>query len=49
MGINFARDWIAYVLLAAVAFFFIYLIIQGNRPEDKNKDNQNKGTKDKNK
>jgi hypothetical protein len=49
MGINFARDWIAYVLLGAVAFFFIYVIIKGNLPEDKNKNNQDKGASTKNK
>ncbi len=39
---NLAQDWPVYVLLGAVAFFFIYVIIKGNLEEKKNKENQGK-------
>ncbi|MDD4893929.1 MAG: hypothetical protein PHW54_01265 [Candidatus Omnitrophica bacterium] len=36
------RDWPVYVLLGAVVYFFIYVIIKGNLPEKKNKEDQGK-------
>jgi len=39
---NLVQDWSVYVLLGAVAFFFIFVIIKGLLPEKKNKDNKAK-------
>ena len=36
------QDWPVYVLLGAVVFFFAYVIIKGNLPEKKNKEDQGK-------
>lgn len=36
------RDWPVYILLGAVVFFFGYVIIKSNLPEDKNKNDQGK-------
>mgnify|MGYP001564980572 CR=1 FL=1 len=35
---NLIQDWPVYVLLGAVAFFFIYVIIKGRRGEKEEKD-----------
>jgi preprotein translocase subunit SecG len=35
---NLAQDWPVYVLLGAVAFFFIYIIVKGNLQDRKNKE-----------
>ncbi len=37
---NLYQDWPVYVLLGAVAFFFIFVIIKGRLPEKKNKENK---------
>ncbi|MDD5617782.1 MAG: hypothetical protein PHG69_01685 [Candidatus Omnitrophica bacterium] len=42
MGFNLSKDWPVYVLLAVVAFFFVYVIIKGNLEEKKNKKDQDK-------
>jgi len=34
---NLAQDWPVYVLLGAVAFFFIFVIVKGNIQKNKNK------------
>jgi hypothetical protein len=39
---NLAQDWPVYVLLGAVAFFFIYVIIKSNLQDRKNKEIQKK-------
>jgi hypothetical protein len=39
---NLAQDWPVYVLLGAVAFFFIYVIIKSNLQDRKNKKIQKK-------
>lgn len=39
---NLAQDWPVYVLLGAVAFFFIYIIVKGNLQDRKNKKIQRK-------
>jgi len=39
---NLWQDWPVWVLLGAVAYFFIYVIIKGNLPEKKNKEDQDK-------
>jgi len=39
---NLIQDWPVYVLLGAVAFFFIYVIIKGNLQSKKNKQEPNK-------
>jgi hypothetical protein len=36
---NLSQDWPVYALLAVVAFFYLYVIISGNKGGDK-KDNQ---------
>ncbi len=38
MNINIAQDWPVYILLGAVAFFFIYAIIKGRQQEKRNKE-----------
>jgi len=42
MGFNLSRDWPVYILLGAVAFFFIYIIIKDNIDDRKDKKDQNK-------
>ena len=37
---NLWQDWPVYVLLGAVAFFFIFIIIKGRLSEKKNKENK---------
>jgi hypothetical protein len=37
---NLYQDWPVYVLLGAVAFFFVFVIIKGHLPEKKNKENK---------
>lgn len=37
---NLWQDWPVYVLLGAVAFFFIYVIIKGNQGDKEKKDTQ---------
>ena len=32
---NLSQDWPVYVLLGAVAFFFIYIIVKGNLQDRK--------------
>ena len=39
---NLAQDWPVYVLLGAVAFFFIYVIVKGNIQNKKNNQSRNK-------
>lgn len=39
---NLAQDWPVYILLGAVAFFFIFVVVKGNIQENKNKQEQNK-------
>jgi hypothetical protein len=39
---NLAQDWPVYVLLGAVAFFFIYVIIKSSLQDRKNKKIQKK-------
>jgi len=39
---NLAQDWPVYVLLGAVAFFFIYVVIKSNLQDRKNKKIQKK-------
>jgi hypothetical protein len=39
---NIAQDWPVYILLGAVAFFFVYIIIKGNLQSKKDKANKNK-------
>ena len=39
---NLAQDWPVYVLLGAVASFFIYIIVKGNLQSRKNKEVQKK-------
>ncbi|KAF0154357.1 MAG: hypothetical protein FD188_3268 [Ignavibacteria bacterium] len=39
---NLAQDWPVYVLLGAVAFFFIYIIVKSNLQDRKNKKIQKK-------
>jgi len=41
---NLWQDWPVYVLLGAVVFFYGYVIIKGNMPDKKDKDEQNKPT-----
>jgi hypothetical protein len=43
MGINAAQDWPVIILLGAVAFFFVYVIINSKQQERINKDRQGKG------
>ena len=33
MGINLAQDWPVYLLLAAVVYFFIYVIINSKKQD----------------
>ena len=40
---GFAKNWPAYVAIAGVIWFFIYVLIKGNQPERKNEEGQNKG------
>jgi hypothetical protein len=42
MGVNFAKDWPVYLLLVAVVWFFIFVIIEGNKQEKINKEAKNK-------
>ncbi len=37
---NLWQDWPVYVLLGAVVFFFGYVIIKGNMPDKKDKQEQ---------
>lgn len=37
MGIDFAQDWPVFLLLGAVVYFFIYVIIKGNKNENEKK------------
>ena len=39
---NIAQDWPVYVLLGAVAFFFIYVILKSNLQNKRNKSDENK-------
>lgn len=39
---NLAQDWPVYFLLGIVVLFFGYVIIKGNMPDKKNKQDQNK-------
>lgn len=43
MGINLAQDWPVYLLLAAVVYFFIYVIINSKKQERVNKEGPDKG------
>lgn len=38
MKINLSQDWPVYILLTAVVSFIIYVIIQGNKEERRNKE-----------
>ena len=38
---NLAKNWPAYVAIAGVIWFFIYVLIKGNLPERKDNDEQN--------
>ena len=40
MGINFAQNWPVYILLGLVLWFFIYVIISGNKKEGTRKESQ---------
>jgi len=39
---NIVQDWPVYVLLGAVAFFFIFVIVKGNLQSKENKQEQKK-------
>lgn len=40
---NIAQDWPVYVLLGAVAFFFIYVVVKSNLQNKRDKPDENKG------
>jgi len=40
---NLWQDWPVYVLLGAVAFFFIYVVIKGNQGDRDKKDERPSG------
>jgi len=40
---NIVQDWPVYILLGAVAFFFVYIIIKSNLQNRKDKTDKNKG------
>jgi len=42
MGINLAQDWPVYILLAAVVYFFIYVVINSKQQERLSKENRDK-------
>jgi len=47
MMVDLTRDWPVYVLLGAVAFFFIYVIVKSNLQNKEDKQEKNK-SQDKN-
>ncbi len=42
MAVNLAKDWPVFIMLGGVLYFIAYVIIKGNMPEKKVKNDEEK-------